>query len=215
VPFPTPWVEEWSAHPVRPGNVGAAELRDAGWRSILWHVIIAHVIGDRWGVTDDEVALQFPCDDWVRTPTMEAWRAVWVHTWADELWPWITQVRLAPYSYDCIDNLGRRSPQSLRNLAEPTAGENFTCAAGLRLGKILSVTPQRQLTGRIGGTVISYVLVEQPFDEPCTRLLMKVVTDMTRLLAPPLCIGDLVMARRQLLNFKRLAESATVVESHG
>lgn len=56
--------------------------------------------------------------------------------------------------------------------------------------------------------MISYVLVEQPSDGPRTRLLMKIVTDMTRLLSLPLGVGDLVMARRQLLNFKRLAESS-------
>ena len=166
------------------------------------------MIGDRWGVDDEEVARPFPCDEWVAAPTMEAWRGVSVDTSAADLWPWITQVRLAPYSYDWIDNLGRRSPQSLRGLDEPQVGENFTCAAGLRLGRILSVTPQHQLTGRIAGTVISYVLVEKRSDQPRTRLLMKLVTDMTRLLALPLGLGDLVMARRQLLNFKRLAESS-------
>jgi len=188
-----------------------SRLRDAGWRSISWNDHHCNVIGDRWGVTDEEVGLKFPCDDWVGPRTKQAWRGVTVHASAGELWPWVTQVRLAPYSYDWIDNLGRRSPQSLDSLDEPEVGENFTCAAGLKLGRILSVTPQRQLTGRIAGTVISYVLLEQPFEEPLTRLLMKLVTDMSRLVAGPLCIGDLVMARRQLLNFKRLAESSPAI----
>jgi len=139
---------------------------------------------------------------------MEAWRGVSVYTPAADLWPWVTQVRLAPYSYDWIDNLGRRSPQDLRGLDEPKVGENFTRAAGARIGRILSVTPQHQLTGRIAGAVISYVLVEQSSEGPRTRLLMKIVTDLTPLLALPLGLGDLVMARRQLLNFKRLAESS-------
>jgi hypothetical protein len=39
-----------------------------------------------------------------------------------------------------------------------------------------------------------------------TRLLMKIVTAMSRWLTPALSVGDLVMARRQLLNIKRLAE---------
>lgn len=166
------------------------------------------MIGDRWGVDDEDVARPYPCDEWVESPTMEAWRGVTVHASAADLWPWVTQIRLAPYSYDWIDNLGRRSPQTLRHLEEPRVGERFTCAAGLRMGRILSVTPQRQLTGRIAGVVISYVLVEQPSDERRTRLLMKIVTDMNRVLALPVGLGDLVMARRQLLNFKRLAESS-------
>lgn len=40
-----------------------------------------------------------------------------------------------------------------------------------------------------------------------TRLLFKLVLQATRWPAVGLCIGDLIMARRQLLNFKQLAES--------
>ena len=50
---------------------------------------------------------------------------------------------------------------------------------------------------------MSYVLVPQGEG---TRLLLKIVTDAGRLTAPLLSVGDLVMARRQLLNLKRLAE---------
>jgi hypothetical protein len=118
----------------------------------------------------------------------------------------VTQVRVAPYSYDWIDNLGRRSPRHLVNLPEPSAGDPFTRAAGVRMGRILSVEPSYQLTGRIGGAVISYVLV--PHDRAhSTRLLMKIVSDLPQPLAVLLSVGDLVMARRQLLNWKRLAES--------
>lgn len=56
------------------------------------------------------------------------------------------------------------------------------------------------------GAVMSYVLVP---DSPDTRLLLKVVTRLPRPVAPLLSIGDLVMARRQLLNFARLAELHT------
>jgi hypothetical protein len=171
--------------------------------NMAWHV--GRVIADRWGVTDDEVALPFPCDEWIRRPTLTAWRGVTVHTSAEELWPWVTQVRLAPYSYDWIDNLGRRSPQTVLDSPQPAAGDSFTCAAGRKLGRILSVDGPHQLTGRIAGTVISYVL--EPSGVSTTRLLMKIASDVPRPLAPVLALGDLVMARRQLLNWKRLAEA--------
>jgi hypothetical protein len=73
------------------------------------------------------------------------------------------------------------------------------------MGRILSVDPPHQLTGRIAGAVISYVLDEQP-GVGATRLVMKLITDLPRPLAPLLAVGDLVMARRQLLNLKELAE---------
>ena len=92
------------------------------------------MIGDRWGVTDEDVARHYPCDDIVRAPVLQAWRGVTVDASADELWPWIGQIRLAPYSYDWIDNLGRRSPPELRGMPEPVAGEHFTRSGGRPLG---------------------------------------------------------------------------------
>ena len=107
------------------------------------------MIGDRWGVTDDEVARRYPCDDNVPSPVVQAWRGVTVDTTPDGVWPWITQIRLAPYSYDWLDNRGRRSPQQLRVQDEPVAGDRFTTAASGTCGRILSVSPGEQLTGRI------------------------------------------------------------------
>ncbi|MGA8545204.1 MAG: polyketide cyclase [Mycobacterium sp.] len=154
-------------------------------------------------MTDDDVARHYPCDDFVATPTLQAWRGVSVHATSEALWPWVGQIRIAPYSYDWIDNLGRRSPQQLMGLPEPVVGEPFTTAATRHFGRILAVEPPKQLTGEIMGACISYVLVP---DGQTTRLLMKIVTAMSRWLAPGLSVGDLIMARRQLLNIKCLAE---------
>jgi hypothetical protein len=167
------------------------------------------VIGDRWGVTDAEVARRYPCDDVVRAPTLQAWRGVTVRAPADRVWPWVTQIRLAPYSYDWIDNLGRRSPRELRGLAEPQVGEPFSAAFGGRAaGRILSVEPGVQLTGLIMGAAMSYVLVPQPGGDVATRLLLKVAAPGRPVMMPLLCVGDLVMARRQLLTLARLAEAS-------
>jgi hypothetical protein len=161
------------------------------------------VIGDRWGVRDDEVARDYPCDDLVPTPALAAYRGVTVHVTPERVWPWVAQIRLGPYSYDWIDNLGHRSPRQLRGLPEPTAGEHYSTAAGRPVGRILSVVPTVQLTATIMGATMSYVLVPAGAH---TRLLLKVVTARGRLIAPLVSVGDLVMARRQLLNLKRLAE---------
>jgi hypothetical protein len=161
------------------------------------------MIGDRWNVTDDEVARSYPCDDIIATPTLQAWRGVTVDVPRELLWPWVAQIRLAPYSYDWIDNLGRRSPQKLLGLPDPVVGESFSTAATRPFGRILAVEPPEHLTGEIMGACISYVLVPQG---QSTRLLMKLVTSAGKWAAPFLSVGDLVMARRQLLNLKALAE---------
>ena len=162
------------------------------------------MIGDRWGVTDDEVSRHYPCDDIVPTPSVRAWRGVTVHAPPSVVWPWVTQIQRAPYSYDWIDNLGYRSPQRLLNTPTPRPGEHFSSTANRPQGRLLSVEPHVHYTGRILGAVMSYVLV--PTGEDTTRLLLKIVMSGYGWLAPALSVGDLVMARRQLLNLKRLAE---------
>jgi hypothetical protein len=162
------------------------------------------VIGDRWGVSETEILRSYPCDAFVASPTLQAWRGVRVEAPAEAVWPWVAQVRLAPYSYDWIDNLGRRSPRELAGLPEPRVGERFTTAGGRAWGRIVSVDPGKQLTGTIGGAFMSYVLVAA--DQHTTRLLLKIVIRTARLAAVGLSVGDLIMARRQLLNLKHLAE---------
>lgn len=169
---------------------------------------MAAMIGDRWNVTDAEVARRYPCDSLVTRPTLQAWRAITIDGHTSQVWPWIAQIRLAPYSYDWIDNLGQRSPRVLIDLPGPAVGEHFTTAAGRRVGHILSVEPGVQLTGAVLGATMSYVLVP---DGSRTRLLLKVLADTRPTIARLLCLGDLFMARRQLRTFAQLATGS----SHG
>ena len=164
------------------------------------------MIGDSWGATAAERASGFACDSYVRDPTMSAWRAVTVEAPAATVWRWLIQVRLAPYSYDWIDNLGRRSPGELADLDDPRPGEPFTAVGGRPAGELLAVDPGAQLTARIMGAVMSYRL--DPLGPSTTRLVLKLVASAPRGTGTLLCLGDLVMARRQLLRFKALAEAS-------
>lgn len=162
------------------------------------------MVGDRWNVTEAETQRRYPCDELIARPALQAWRGITVEAPPERVWPWVVQIRVAPYSYDWIDNLGRRSPQRLLGLPDPGIGDPFTTAAGRSAGRVLSVTPGEQLTAQIMGTVMSYVLVPR---DRSTRLLLKLVARRRRITTPLLCLGDLVMARRQLLNLARLAQS--------
>jgi hypothetical protein len=169
------------------------------------------VIGDRWGVTAAEVARRYPCDEVVSEPGLQLWRGITVRAGPREVWPWVAQIRIAPYSYDWIDNLGCPSPHELRGLPEPVPGEHFTTAfGGRRFGRIVAVTPGEHLTGRIMGAVMSYVLVPE---SEGTRLLLKIVAAGGPVRGPLLSVGDLIMARRQLLNLGRLAEQTAPTSS--
>ncbi len=161
------------------------------------------MIGDRWGVTEAETRRRYGCDDVVREPTMQAWRGVTVRADAATVWARVRQVRIAPYSYDLVDNLGRRSPRDLRDLPDPVVGDPFTRAFGNPQGRVVAVVPGEELTATIMGAHLSYAVLPHGSE---TRLVLKVVARTSRWLAPAISVGDLVMARRQLLNLKRLAE---------
>lgn len=161
------------------------------------------MIADRWGVTKAETERHYPCDDVVPDPAWQAWRGVTVDAPADRVWPWVRQVRLAPYSYDWIDNLGRRSPRELRDLADPRVGDPFTATAGRPVGRVVAVAPGEHLTATIMGVHMTYLL-EDHGDR--TRLLLKLASGSGRRLGPLFALGDLVMARKQLLTLKALAE---------
>ncbi|NPC43632.1 polyketide cyclase [Nocardioides sp. zg-1230] len=161
------------------------------------------MIGDRWGVSDADVRRAYGCDAFVIRPTLEAWRGVTVHARPATVWARVVQVRLAPYSYDLVDNLGRRSPRELRDLPDPRVGEPFTRALGRDQGRIVAVDPGRELTATIMGAHLSYAVLPHGGD---VRLVLKVVARTSRWLAPALSVGDLVMARRQLLTLRELAE---------
>jgi hypothetical protein len=163
------------------------------------------VIGDRWGATDAEVARRYPCDELVATPAVELWRGVTVHAPPHVVWRRLRQLRVAPYSYDWLDNAGRRSPAELLDLPDPRRGDPFSRVAGaIDVGRVVATDAGHHLTASIMGALMSYVLVPQGAD---TRLLLKVVLPERSWYGRALGLGDWPMARRQLLNLKRLAES--------
>ena len=165
---------------------------------------LARMIGQRWGVTDAEVARRYPCDDLVESPVLQLWRGVTVDASPAEVWPWLCQLQVAPYSYDWIDNLGQRSPRELRGLPDPEPGGHFSQSAGrFKVGRVLSIGHEEHLTAVILGAVMSYVLSA---DGTSTRLLLKIVMERRHWYGPVLAVGDWPMARRQLLNLKGLAE---------
>ncbi|MBC2933561.1 polyketide cyclase [Nocardioides sp. zg-1228] len=161
------------------------------------------MIGDRWGVSPEEARRGYGCDAFVPAPTMQAWRGVTVDAEPATVWARLRQVRLAPYSYDLLDNLGRRSPRERLDVPEPRVGDPFTRALGGDQGRVLAVVPGRELTATIMGAHLTYAVAPGPDG---TRLLLKVVAATPHWVAPLLSVGDLVMARRQLLTLKRLAE---------
>jgi hypothetical protein len=168
-----------------------------------------------WGSTAYERERPYPCDALLSDADETVFRAVDVEAPAPLLFRWLCQLRVAPYSYDLLDNLGRRSPQTLTpglERLEPgqTVGKIF---------RLIEFEPDRSITlfssGRVFGDVAATYLAE-PDGAKRSRLVVKLLVDYARmgpqrhLMSPILPPGDLFMMRRQLLNLKRLAERDAV-----
>ena len=177
-----------------------------------------------WGATAEEVLRDYPADDAVPAPAMAMTRAVDVAAPVATTWRWLCQIAVAPYSYDWIDNRGRRSPRSL------TPG-----ADALELGQTMAVVfrlvsfeAPHQWTGRttprgdrlFGPTAMTYAAEPSASGSRIVcRLAVTAPGRIGRAKAHALAWGDLVMMRRQLRTLRDLAEQTTSAavrdSSHG
>ncbi len=175
-------------------------------------------IATRWGTDARERSRSFPCDRLLERADAAYFRGVTVRAPAETIFRWLCQMRVAAYSYDWISHPGRRSPRRLvPGLEELAAGQRVMGSFDL-----VDFEHPRHLTLRsrpdagearfVEGLAVSYVIVVRGSD--ACRLLVKLIVRhrsgvigwLVRLVAPWL---DFVMMRRQLLNFRTLAERTT------
>jgi hypothetical protein len=171
---------------------------------------------NQWGTTAGEQQLDFPCDRLVERPDAVLFRAVTVDAPPAAIFRWLCQLRVAPYSYDWIDNWGRQSPSQLTpGLDRLEIGEDLMTIFTLvdfRRGEHLTMQIKRgtrahRIFGDIAGT---YLIV--PRTARSSRLVVKLLARyppglLGRMMSLFLPWGDLVMMRRQLLNLKELVEA--------
>jgi hypothetical protein len=165
-----------------------------------------------WGATPEEVMARYPCDDWTAGPYRALVRAVDVNAPAGLVFRWLCQLRAAPYSYDWIDNAGRRSPQRLTpDLDRLEKGQRFLIAriASFEAGRHISGVAEDLPRKLFGVLAVTYLVESRGMDTSriITRLNVEDRPGLWRSVRrTALGWGDLLMMRRQLLNLKRLAE---------
>jgi hypothetical protein len=177
-------------------------------------------VGRVWHVSEPEQTLPFPCDAYLAEPDDVYFRGIDIQAPMGVVFRWLCQLRIAPYSYDLIDNLGRRSPRELTpGLERLAVGQRV-----MTIFELVEFEPGRHLTIRLdragilfGEVAVTYLLVA---NDPCgCRLLVKVPMRHSRRLparrlrhaAMPWL--DLAMMRKQLLTIKQLAEGQALEES--
>ncbi len=171
-----------------------------------------------WGATAEEVARRYPSDE-LLPDGVAMTRAISVAAPPELTWRWLCQIAVAPYSYDWIDNLGRRSPQTLTPDADQLAlGQTMAFVF-----ELVSFDAPRQWTGlttergrRLLGPVAMTYAAEP--DGTGSRIVGRLVAGtngpLSRVRAHALAWGDLVMMRRQFLNLKELAERDAIALGH-
>jgi hypothetical protein len=178
--------------------------------------IRAHV----WGATPQERQQEYPCDRQLVEIDQALFRAINVEAPVGVVFRWLCQLRAAPYSYDWIDNFGRKSPRQLVPGMEDLApGQRV-----MSIFRLAAYEPDRHLTLvmdapralRAFGAVAGTYQVSPRSKRSC-RLVAKLVVRYPRsvygaCLRRLLPWGDFIMMRKQLLTLKRLAEQTAASE---
>jgi len=171
-----------------------------------------------WGSTADERAASYPCEEFVPNADLAVYRAIDIAAPVPVVFRWLCQLRVAPYSYDLLDNLGRRSPRELT----PGADQLETGQRIMTIFHLASFEPDHHITivcdaigKKLLGDVSSTYKIAPA--ENGSRLVLKLVCNPPggRLLAAPyrwvMPWFDLFMMRKQFLNLKKLAEKTAAV----
>ena len=177
------------------------------------------MIFHHWGATADEIQGPVVGDHICPDAQLIATRSITINAPLHEVFPWIRQMgfkRAGWYSYDLIDNLGRKSATSIHeDWQDVTTGSRVP--AGLMSFTAAIVEPPRAFVLQVGSPTrtmkrLCFTLAYELRDNPAgTRLVTRMRSRVNvpagiaieRLLLGP---GDGIMLRKQLLNIAKRAE---------
>ena len=167
------------------------------------------MIGTTWGATAEERAVDLPCDK-LMPGSVRMDRAISIDAPPAIVFAWLCQLRVAPYSYDLLDNTGRRSPrQRSSELTELAVGQPFVRIfghthvfelAGFTLNDHITLQPRTgSAMSRFGSVSNTYAVRPEGSG---TRLHVRVLFDGPWLMGQTLALVNLIMMRKQLLVLK-------------
>ena len=167
---------------------------------------------EHWQATADELAAGYPCDRLAKADVRALTRAVDIEASAPVTFRWLCQLRVAPYSYDWIDNRGRTSPRVL------TPGlDRLETGQGFGVGTLVDFARDEHITIRavpaadrwFGLVALTYRVIARSGSG--SRLVVRLLvhepsSPWEHVRFHLLAWGDLIMMCKQLITLKQLAE---------
>jgi hypothetical protein len=164
---------------------------------------------------ESDWAISFPCDRFLEQVDEVYYRGVEIQAAPAVVFRWLCQLRVAPYSYDWIDNFGRKSPEvwtpGLEHLEMGQVVMTMFELVAFEMNRHLTIRSRQDVAiGRWFGEIAGSYLIVPGKDDGC-RLLVKLCVRYPEgfrgfLLRGLLPYGDWVMMRKQLFTLKCLAE---------
>jgi hypothetical protein len=171
------------------------------------------MIASTWNVDAEERAAALPCDA-LMPGAVRLDRAISIDAPVSVVFAWLCQLRVAPYSYDLLDNTGRRSPRTRSDeLTDLAIGQPFIRIFGRTYVFELAAFAHDEhitLQPRTGSAMSRFGAVSNTYavrpERGGTRLHVRVLFDGPWLMGQTLALVNLLMMRKQLLVLKELAE---------
>jgi hypothetical protein len=166
----------------------------------------------RWGATDQEVRRAMPGDE-VIPQANSTTRGITIGAGPEEVWPWLVQIgygRAGWYSYDWIDNDGRRSADRIvPEFQDLRVGDQIHMVPGMG-PRVRALRPNRWILSGDEGT-LTWCLALYRTPDGRTRLVSRWRQDWPITLATALWIlisdpGAFIMERKMLKGIKGRAE---------
>jgi hypothetical protein len=170
----------------------------------------------RWGATAGEVARPMPGDGILGADAASTTRAITIGVPAHRVWPWLAQLgygRAGWYSYDWLDNDGRRSAEQIRpEWQQLRPGDQILMMPGSGFD-VVSVEDGHWFVARAPDGTMSWCLAVELLDRHSCRLISRWrarwrITPASALWIALSDPGAFIMERKMLLGIKARAEQA-------
>ena len=168
-----------------------------------------------WNTTEAEQSKPLPCDDLIPEPQDVLHRAIDVNAPVEFLFVRLCQMRVAPYSYDILDNFGKKSPAEATVAASDLAiGDPIMTIFSLQALEVdrqmtISMTHPKGLAvfGALAITYRTWALSAER-----SRLVIRMLMSYpprypARITKHVLRFGDWFMCQKQVRTFKKYAEA--------